>query len=196
MAQRRMISKKVTDTDLFLDMPPTTQNLYFHLNINADDDGFVGNPNVIRRNVSASPDDFRILEAKQFILKFETGIIVIKHWKVHNYIRTDRYTETEYKLEKSMLTEVDNKYEIENVIPHVIPMVDTGKVRLGKDREEKIIVEKEKDKKHCYGKYNRVKLTDKEYDKLKLDYPDIDDYINLFDEYVEINNNKNKYTNM
>lgn len=103
MANKRMFSKQITSSDAFMDMPATSQLLYFHLNMEADDDGFVGNPKRIIRMISAGEDDFKILVAKRFILSFESGIVVIKHWLIHNLIRGDRYTETTYKIEKSTL---------------------------------------------------------------------------------------------
>lgn len=136
-----MLSKKITDTDLFLEMPLTTQALYFHLNMGADDDGFVDSVKTIMRKINASEDDLKILIAKQFIFIFESGIIVIKDWKIHNYIRGDRYDETQYLDEKSKLSIAENGSYSKNDggghttgIPNVIPLVDTGKDRLGKDR--------------------------------------------------------------
>lgn len=139
MAQRRMFSKKITETDIFLDMPMSTQCLYFHLNMAADDDGFVGNTKTVQRMIGASADDLKILEIKEFIIPFQNGIVVIRDWKIHNYIRSDRYTETVYLAEKSMVTTKENgQYELDaqNGIPNVIPndnQMDT-QVRLGKDR--------------------------------------------------------------
>lgn len=114
MAERRMFAKSVIDSDLFLDMPPTTQMLYFHLAMRADDDGFINNPRRIQRMIGASDDDMRILIAKQFILTFENGVIVIRHWKLHNYIRKDMYHPTEYQAERQMLSLKNNKspYEL------------------------------------------------------------------------------------
>lgn len=138
MANRRMFSKKITDTDLFLDMPMSAQCLYFHLNMSADDDGFIGNAKTIRRMVGASDDDFKLLMAKEFIIPFESGVVVIKDWKVHNYIRSDRYNETVYTKEKKQLTQNENgQYELgmTSGIPPVDRMdtqVRLGKVRLGK----------------------------------------------------------------
>ena len=109
MADRRMFSKTVIDSDLFLEMPATTQVLYFHLAMRADDDGFVGNPKRIMRMVGASEDDMKILLAKLFILAFESGVIVIRHWKLHNLIKNDRYKETVYLDEKSRLSLDQNK---------------------------------------------------------------------------------------
>ena len=91
-----MFNIKIIDSDAFLDMPLSTQALYFHLNMRADDDGFVGNPKRIQRLVGASEDDLKLLIAKRFLLVFEDGVIVIKHWRMHNTIRNDRYTRTAY----------------------------------------------------------------------------------------------------
>ena len=135
MAQRRMFSKKITETDLFLDMPMSSQCLYFHLNMSADDDGFIGNAKTIRRMIGASEDDLKLLLAKEFLFPFDSGVVVVKDWKIHNYIRSDRYNETVYQEEKKQLKQLENgRYEIG--IPNVIPEVhqtDT-QVRLGKDR--------------------------------------------------------------
>ena len=109
MAERRMMSKKITDTDAFLEMPLSTQALYFHFIQNADDDGFVGSPNSIIRKIGANRNDYDLLIAKKFVITFETGICVIKHWRIHNYIQSDRYTPTTYLQEKSMLLVEENK---------------------------------------------------------------------------------------
>jgi len=98
-----MFAKSIIDTDAFLDMPASSQNLYFHLAMRADDDGFVDNPRKIQRIVGASDDDLRILIGKRYILAFDSGVIVIKHWRLHNYIRKDRYTPTLYEEEKNSL---------------------------------------------------------------------------------------------
>ena len=103
MAERRMFAKTIIDSDAFLDMPLSTQALYFHLSMRADDDGFINNPKKIQRMIGGSEDDLKLLIAKRFIIPFESGIVVIKHWKIHNYIQKDRYKETIYKEEKSML---------------------------------------------------------------------------------------------
>lgn len=108
MAEKRMFTKKITESDAFLDMPLSTQCLYFHLNMEADDDGFVNNPKKIQRVVGCSDDDFKLLIAKNFIICFETGVIVIKHWRLHNYIQKDRYKPTEYVEEKALLGVKDN----------------------------------------------------------------------------------------
>ena len=143
MAQRRMFSLKIIDTDLFLDMPLSTQALYFHLSMRADDDGFIGNHKKIMRMIGASDDDMRVLIAKGLLIPFESGVCVIKHWRIHNYIRSDRYTPTFYEYEKSQIVENANVYDldtegIQNVIPNVNQMGDNWdtQVRLGKDRLE------------------------------------------------------------
>lgn len=108
MANRRMINKSVVESDAFLDMPQTTQNLYFHLNIRADDDGFIDSPKTIMRTVGSNQNDLEILIAKRYLLAFQSGVIVIKHWKLHNTIRKDRYKPTLYQDEISSLFEKEN----------------------------------------------------------------------------------------
>lgn len=108
MANRRMFAKTIIDSDAFLEMPTSTQCLYFHLSMRADDEGFVNNPKKIQRIVGASEDDLRLLILKSFLIPFESGIVVIKHWKVHNYIQKDRFHETTYLEEKAQLYLKDN----------------------------------------------------------------------------------------
>ena len=108
MAERRMFAKTIIDSDAFLDMPPTTQLLYFHLSMRGDDDGFINNPKKIQRMVGCNEDDLKLLIAKNFIIPFESGVVVIKHWKIHNYIRNDRKKDTVYPKEMSLLMEKDN----------------------------------------------------------------------------------------
>ena len=130
MAERRMFAKCITESDAFLDMPLSTQALYFHLGMVADDDGFVSSPKKITRSISASEDDLKLLIAKRFILTFESGIVVIKHWKMNNYIAKDRYKPTVYVEEKSRLELKDNNSYTECIQP--VYKLDT-QVRLGKD---------------------------------------------------------------
>ena len=134
MAQRRMFSLKVIDTDEFLDMPPTTQNLYFHFGMRADDDGFVSSPKKIMKITNAAEDDMKVLIAKQFIIPFQKGVCVIRHWGIHNLIRKDRYCETEYLKEKDSLMLENGKYEPKGFIGQPngnqrLPQVRLGKVR-------------------------------------------------------------------
>ena len=108
MAERRMFAKTIIDSDAFIDMPLSTQALYFHLSMRADDDGFINNPKRIQRMIGCAEDDLKLLVAKRFILPFDSGVVVIKHWKIHNYIRNDRYKETVYLHEKSQLSIKEN----------------------------------------------------------------------------------------
>ena len=113
MAQKRMFDKTITNNDNFLEMPDSTQNLYFHLSMEADDDGFVDNWKSIMRMTGKKEDDLKLLIAKRFIIPFETGVIVIKHWRINNYLRKDRYHQTKYLKEKSLLTiEENEEYEL------------------------------------------------------------------------------------
>lgn len=125
MTQRRMFSLKVIDTDIFLDMPTSSQVLYFHLSMRADDDGFIANPRRIMKMVNCNDDDLKILIAKQFIILFESGIGVIKHWRIHNYIQSDRYNKTLYNEEKAMLTDNNGRYEMDTECIQDITKMDT-----------------------------------------------------------------------
>ena len=193
MAERRMFAKTIIDSDAFLEMPLSTQALYFHLSMRADDDGFINNPKKIQRMIGASDDDLKMLIAKSFIITFDTGIIVIKHWKIHNYIQKDRYKETLYVQEKKQLSVKDNKAYTEACIQDVsIPetQVSIGKLSIDKLRDsgdkESVGVQGEREptpsrpetknvdksvENPKLGKYANVELTQKELAKLKLAYP-------------------------
>lgn len=157
MAERRMFAKTIVLSDAFLDMPLSARCLYFTLGMLADDDGFVNAPRSVMRQCGASDDDMKLLIAKKFVLLYESGVIVIKHWRVNNYLRNDRYTETKYVDEKATLT-VDDKgiYHRSDVgIPSGIPNIgipSIGKDRLGEDR---------------LGKDNNISLSEKENKKEK-----------------------------
>ena len=138
MAERRMFAKTIIDSDAFIDMPVTARLLYYDLSMRADDDGFVNSPKKIMRMIGASEDDLKVLIGKKFILPFENGIVVIKHWRIHNYIRKDTYNETPYTDEKALLVLDDNKaYKFRDDIPSAERgrTVDeqSTQVRLGKD---------------------------------------------------------------
>ena len=160
MAERRMFTQKITESDAFLDMPLSTQALYFHLCMNADDDGFVKNPKRIARMMGVSDDDMRLLVAKSFVIIYESGVIVIKHWRMHNLLRKDRYKETEYVDEKSILYIKQNgAYTLDEKQGQPImatkwqpngnqmaPQVSIGKDSIGKDSIDKDSINiKEKD---------------------------------------------------
>jgi hypothetical protein len=132
-----MFSLQIVDTDAFLDMSISTQALYFHLVMRADDDGFVNNPKKIMKIIGSQEDDLKVLFAKRFIIGFESGIIVIKHWRMQNAIRNDRYIETVYSEEKKLLKIKENGAYTENDIPNgnqLATQVRLGKVRLDKIR--------------------------------------------------------------
>ena len=137
MAERRMFSKVVIDSDTFLDMPLSAQALYFHLSMRADDDGFVSSPKRIQTYVGASTDDLKILLAKHFLIPFESGVVVIKHWKVHNYIQKDRYKETYYQAEKALLEETPKtkeytrKLNVDTSCIQTVSNLDTNCIQTG-----------------------------------------------------------------
>lgn len=135
MAERRMFAKTIIDSDAFLDMPLSAQALYFHLSMRADDDGFINNPKKIQRMVGASDDDCKLLIMKRFIITFESGVIVIKHWKIHNYIQKDRYKPTIYQEEKATLSTKDNKAYTE-CIQDVYKVETQDRLELGEGRLE------------------------------------------------------------
>ena len=184
MAQRRMFSKKITDTDTFLDMPLSSQALYFHLNMHADDDGFVSNSKTIKRMIGASDDDLKLLMAKQFIFTFDSGVVVIRDWKIHNYIRKDTYTPTIYGDEMDELHEgVNGSYTVRGrAVDGSSPQVRLGKDRLGKGSKENSSPSVDepssppkkpvhKISRHAYGEYKNVLLSDKEMEKLQKEFP-------------------------
>lgn len=128
MARRRMFSLQIVDTDKFLEMPTSTQALYFHLGMRADDDGFVASPKRITSLCSCSADDLNLLAAKGFIYPFQSGVCVIVDWKENNYIPKDRYSPTRY---------LDEKQVFADAYPPCIQTVSNleTQVRLGKDRK-------------------------------------------------------------
>ena len=137
MAERRMFSKTIIDSDAFLDMPQSSQLLYFHIAMRADDEGFINNPKKIQRMIGSLDDDLKILITKNFIIPFETGVIVIKHWNIHNYIQNDRFKKSVYIDERSKLTIKNNDvYTLDTECIHngysLETQVRLGKVSLGK----------------------------------------------------------------
>lgn len=201
MAERRMFAKTIVLSDAFLDMPATTRCLYFTLAMLADDDGFVNSPKSIMRQSGASEDDLRLLFSKRYILGFESGVIVIKHWKIHNLIQKDRYKETTYLEEKSQLVLDDKKAYTEAVpkvetpciqpVSKVETQVSIGKVslELGKDRvvegsidDEAATATEDNQLKAIGGKLGKgvVFLTQNQFDTL-LDKLGMD----AFNRYVE-----------
>lgn len=193
MAERRMFAKTIIDSDMFLDMPLSTQSLYFHLSMRADDDGFINNPKKIQRMIGASDDDLKVLIMKRFILPFDSGVVVIKHWRMHNYIRNDRYKETVYQEEKSQLLLKENGSYTELA---TIGIPDGNQVetqdRLGKDSLGEVsvgeVIEEAappKPTRHKYGAYKNVLLSDEDMNKLQNEFPhDYSDRIERLSEYM------------
>ena len=131
MAQRRMFNKAVTNNDNFLEMPDSSQNLYFHLSMNADDDGFVDNWKSIMRMTGHKEDDLKVLIAKQYVIPFESGVIVIRHWRLNNYLQKDRIVPTNYKQEKaSLTTDVNNVYTLDTECIHSIDKNSIDKISI------------------------------------------------------------------
>jgi predicted Zn-ribbon and HTH transcriptional regulator len=177
-----MFSLKVIDTDVFLDMPLSAQALYFHLGMRADDDGFVAAPRKIMKMSNASDDDYRLLMAKRFLIPFDSGVCVIRHWRIHNYIQNDRYQPTIYHEEKQVLSDGHNGYETasaESCIQNV-SRVDT-QVRLGKDRIGE-------SRTRAVARHPRldVPMSQKRYDALVAEYTTkiTDDYIERVRDYA------------
>ena len=139
MAERRMFAKTIIDSDAFIDMPISARLLYYDLAMRADDDGFVNAPKKIMKFVGASNDDMAILIGRKFVIAFDNGVVVIKHWRIHNYIRKDTYNETPYLEQKAML-ELDEKNAYRLVqnnqsqlpVDEALTQVRLGKVSIGK----------------------------------------------------------------
>lgn len=136
MATRRMFNKQITNSDDFLDMPLTSQCLYFHLSMNADDDGFINNWKSIMKLTGAKEDDLKVLIAKQYIIPFDSGVIIIKHWRLNNYLRRDRYTTTNHQKELAQITLDENM--VYQMATNGIPLGNLDKIRLDKTRLDKI----------------------------------------------------------
>lgn len=139
MAERRMFAKTIIDSDAFLDMPLSTQALYFHLSMRADDEGFINNAKKIAKMIGSTEDELKLLIAKKFLIPFESGVVVVKHWKIHNYIQNDRFKPTVYTDEKSRLRLKPNKAYTTQCIQSVSKL--DAQDRLGKDRLGKVSIE-------------------------------------------------------
>ena len=181
-----MFTKKITESDAFLDMPLSAQCLYFHLNMSADDDGFVNAPKKIQRLIGASDDDLKLLIAKAFVLVFETGVLVIKHWRMHNTIRQDRYHPTDYQEEyKQIGLKSNNSYTWQPNGNQLETENRLDKNRLDKNSKEKYIKRK-------YGLFENVLLTDEEYQKLKDKFTDYENKIENLSSYIASKGDKYK----
>lgn len=156
MAQRRMVSQQICDSDAFLDMPISSQALYFHFLIRADDEGFIGNPKKIMKIVGVQEDDLKVLLTKRFILGFESGVLVIKHWLIHNTIRMDRFNTTSYEKEKESLYVKENKSYTDRQ-PNGNQMATSGMRKLSEVKLSKENISKVKETlgslKESFGKF-------------------------------------------
>ena len=185
-----MFAKTIVLSDAFLDMPLSARCLYFTLGMLADDDGFVNSPKSIMRQAGAAMDDLNILMAKKFVLAFESGVIVIKHWRINNYLRSDRYNETKYIEEKELLT-VDKNGTYHVGIPTGIPSIEKDSVVKESVVEDSIGEDApaspspSKPARHKYGEYKNVLLSDEEYEKLVTEFPnDYDQRIERLSGYI------------
>lgn len=141
MANRRMFSLDVVDTDKFLEMPASSQNLYFHLGMRADDDGFVSNPKKITKLVNCGNDDLNVLISRGFVIELDDGIVVIRHWKQNNYIQSDRRKPTIYQKQMAALSVNGGVYELDTKCIQTVSKME-AQDSIGKDRIDKDIVNK------------------------------------------------------
>lgn len=212
MAERRMFTKKVTDDDNFMALSSSAQALYLHLSMSADDDGFCNQVSISMFKAHASVQDLQALLEKRYIYQFENGVIVIKHWRMANALRKDRYTPTAFQEELSHLDIKDNGSY--TWLPNGCQMVakrlpqdsigkdSIGKVSIDKESTDKYILSasdepepstpKNKPVKHKYGEYKNVLLTDEELQKLKTEYSDYEERIERLSSYIESSGKKYK----
>lgn len=178
MAERRMMSKSIIKSDTFLDMPATTQNLYFHILLDADDDGFINAPKSIMRMIGAKEDDMKVLVAKQFVIPFESGVVVIKDWKIHNYIQNDRYKPSTLPERDLLNIQKDKTYTLKSDVSRMdtecIQTVSIGKDRLGKVRLGKDRIGKDR-----IGKVSIDTLCHVSHDDVDKSHFEIIEYLNL-----------------
>lgn len=185
-----MFSKKITETDRFLEMPLSSQALYFHLNMGADDEGFIDKAKTIQRTIGASDDDMKLLIAKGFLIPFESGVVVIRHWRIHNYIQADRFQATIHQNEKEQLdfdkSKIASVKPLDQCIQNVSKMdtqVRLGEDSLDKDRLDKVNYlysgeEKEKSLSQIIKSTN-VKINDRQIQQIQ-------EYIGLDNMTVEM----------
>lgn len=178
MAERRMMSKSIIKSDTFLDMPATTQNLYFHMLLDADDDGFINAPKSIMRMIGAKDDDMKVLAAKQFVIPFESGVVVIKDWKIHNYIQNDRYKPSTLPERDLINIQKDKTYTLKSDVSRMdtecIQTVSIGKDRLGKVRLGEDRIGKDR-----IGKVSIDTLCHVSHDDVDKSHFEIIEYLNL-----------------
>lgn len=178
MANRRMFSLDVVNTDIFLDLPISSQALYFHLGMRADDDGFISSPRRIIAMISAAQDDLKILIAKGFVIALEGGLVVIRHWKQNNYLQSDRYKKTIYQEQMNLLEVANGTYNLSDTlsIQDVSEMYPQDSI--GKNSIDEISIDKSVgiDYQEIIDKYNSIcvslpkveRLTDKRKKAIKV----------------------------
>ena len=190
VAKKRMFNVDIVGSDAFLDLPHTAQALYFQLGMRADDDGFVGNPKTIQRIAGTKASDLELLVKKRFLIQFPSGVVVIKHWKINNQIQKDRYTPTVYTEEYQSLYIKDNKAytEMDKGCVQSVSKMDT-QISIDKNRLDKNSIGKEK---RAHGFFANVLLTDDEMQKLAVEIPNYEDYIERLSHYIESSGKKYK----
>ena len=196
VAKKRMFNIDIVGSDAFLDMAHESQALYLQLSMRADDDGFIGNPKTVVRIAGVSNAAFEELLKKRFILQFQSGVVVVKHWKINNDIKKDRYSPTVYTDEFQMLSTKENKayternVNVSNLDTELGQNVSTLDTQYSIDKNSK-----DKDSivlcKHAHGFFSNVFLTDEEMQKLSSEIPNLDDYIERLSNYLA--NNKKEY---
>ena len=190
MAKKRMFSIDIVGSDAFLDLPYSAQCLYFQLGMRADDDGFVGNPKTIQRIAGTKASDLELLVKKRFLLQFPSGVVAIKHWKINNQIQKYRYTPTVYTEEYQSLYIKDNKSytEMNAIRIQDVSKMDT-QISIDNNRLVKYSIGIEN---LAYGFFSNVLLTDDEMQKLAVEAPNYEDYIERLSHYIESNGKKYK----
>jgi hypothetical protein len=192
MADRRMLTKKVTDDDNFMALSSSAQALYLHLSMSADDDGFCNQVSISMFKAHASVQDLQALLEKRYIYQFENGVIVIKHWRMANALRKDRYTPTAFQEELKQLAIKDNGSYTWlpsgcQMVAERLPQDSIGKDRIEEDSIEECNSSPTPSSKarHKYGAYNNVLLSDEDMDKLKDEFPtDWEARIERLSEYI------------
>lgn len=211
MAQKRMFSLQVIDTDKFMDMSASAQALYFHLGMHGDDDGFVASPRKIARAAGCNDDDLRLLASKGYIIPFESEVIVITDWRLNNTLKNDRYHETLYAVEKSQLTmDSAGRYSLGNIVEpyrnqtapipepelNITELNETKQSIAGGSKADKPPTRpKAKPERKQYGQYGWVKLSQEEYSRLSNDLGEneVKRCIAYLDESAQSTGNKNKW---
>ena len=173
-----MMSKSIIKSDTFLDMPATTQNLYFHMLLDADDDGFINAPKSIMRMIGAKDDDMKVLAAKQFVIPFESGVVVIKDWKIHNYIQNDRYKPSTLPERDLLNIQKDKTYTLKGDVSRMdTECIQT--VSIGKDRIGKVRLGKDRIGKDRVGKDSIDTLCHVTHDDVDKSHIEIIEYLNI-----------------